>query len=258
MDSWLAGFVHGFFSTSKGRWKAGWKEANLRAGNDAKIWGGLFVTDPNKSFGGRVWELISRFTWQLPQTTGGFYTSHAHNTYGFWGGVESVDYAYGATVVRTRKSGWGAIAQGSFIVGDNRLRADASTSLFQHEYGHYIQSQRFGLFYYSEVGIPSLISASGRRTHNRHLVEQDANIRAFKYFSKHIEDFNWVDENGHQRTEWIHQRNPIIGYDWTMATNSPGNMEALRNSRLRLAWYDYLLLPTGIILPGLINALILR
>ncbi|MFN3554947.1 MAG: RHS repeat-associated core domain-containing protein [Bacteroidales bacterium] len=98
LDSWLTGFVHGFFSTSKGRWKAGWKEANLRAGNDAKIWGGLFVTDPNKSDDERVCEPISRFTWQLPQTTGGFYTSHAHNTYGFRGGVESVDYAYRATV----------------------------------------------------------------------------------------------------------------------------------------------------------------
>ena len=45
IDSWLAGFVCKFIQT--GSVKQSWKEANKRAGNDAKIWGGLFVTDPN-------------------------------------------------------------------------------------------------------------------------------------------------------------------------------------------------------------------
>ncbi|RYU93033.1 hypothetical protein EWM59_24090 [Emticicia agri] len=34
--------------------------------NSAKIWGGLFASDRNKSFFGRAFEIYSRFTWQLP------------------------------------------------------------------------------------------------------------------------------------------------------------------------------------------------
>lgn len=137
VDSWLIGLFSG-----------GWKEANRRTGNDIKIWGGLFVTDSNKSFGGQIWEFISRFAWQLPQTLGGFFTSHSYNTFGLQGGVQSVNYKYGATVLRTRNDGWGGVTQGSYIVGDNSIRADANNPLFQHEYGHYIQSQQMGWGYW--------------------------------------------------------------------------------------------------------------
>jgi len=245
IDSWLIGLFSG-----------GWKEANKRAGNDIKIWGGLFTSDSNKGFFGRVWETISRFTWQLPQTIGGWGTAQAYNTLGLKGGVESVKYKYGATVVSTRKN-WTAVTQGSFIVGGNRLKAEADNPLFQHEYGHYIQSQTSGWFYYSKYGIPSILS---KRPHDLNPVEQDANVRGFKYFSTNINDFNWSDESG-QHSLWDYNYNPILNYDWSAPYDDTFNQLALQNGRLKLAWWDYLMFPcnitiAGMIFPGLWNTLI--
>jgi hypothetical protein len=183
IDSWLVGFVDGFFSSGSNRFGNAWNEANHRAGNDAKIWGGLFATDPNKSFGGKVWEIASRFTWQLPQTLGGLASAHTANT--VLGNVNWVKYKYGATVVQTEGS-WGGVTQGSYILGDESIEADANNSLFQHEYGHYIQSQSMGWAYYPRVGIPSMRS---KGVHDFHSVEQDANRRAFLYFNKNIDGF---------------------------------------------------------------------
>ena len=60
--------------------------------------------------------------------------------------------------------------------------------MFQHEYGHYLQSQEMGLAYLAKVGIPSIRSAivSGPGEHKYQSFEQDANLRAFKYFNKGI------------------------------------------------------------------------
>jgi len=203
IDSWLIGLFSG-----------GWEEANKRAANDIKIWGGLFVSDSNKSLGGRVWEIFSRLTWQLPQTLGGLLTAHSYNTFGIKEGVESVDYKFGATVVRTRDGGWGGVTQGSFIVGDNSIRADANNPLFQHEYGHYLQSQKFGWFYYNKIGIPSILSMG---KHNLHPAEQDANVRAYNYFTNRYKDDSSYD------FKWDYRINPIID----------------PNYQIRLSWWDY-------------------
>jgi len=248
IDSWIIGLFSG-----------GWKEANKRAGNDIKIWGGLFTSDPNKSFGGRFWETISRFTWQLPQTLGGFITSHSYNTFGLQGGVESVDYKYGATVLRTRNDGWGGVTQGSFIVGDNSIEADENNALFQHEYGHYIQSQSMGWAYYPRVGIPSIRS---KGDHDFHAVEQDANRRAFLYFNKNIEGFqddaSLRDDNG-----WDFWSNPlnINGTNTRLQYvdySDPNQVNSLDVLRIRAKWYDHaswLLLPVGgPVWVGLINS----
>ena len=95
IDSWILGFIHGFFSTGNNRWEAAWNTANRIASNDLKLWGGLFITDPNKSFFGQVWEIVSRFTWQAPQTLAGFTLSQFANAsewIGFTnGGIQSID-----------------------------------------------------------------------------------------------------------------------------------------------------------------------
>ena len=231
VDSWIVGFVSKFFQT--GSLKQSWQEANKRAGNDAKLWGGLLVTDENKSFWGRAGEFVSRFTWQLPQTLLGWIVAESCNTLGFGGGgVESVDYKYGATVTRTNNSGWGAVTLGSYITGSNSIRADENNSLFQHEYGHYIQSQATGIFYLTRYGIPSGLNCLGKKEHDYHPVEQDANIRAYKYFNKHIEGFNG----------WKQNRNPINGYDWSQSYTNENNQMALKLGLLRPAWYDYFLI----------------
>jgi len=237
--------------TSKSARQNAWRDFDPTASwsNTNKAWKidmGLFKTDPNKNFGGRVWELISRFTWQAPQTALGYTGTGIHNLFG---GVRSVDYYGGATVVESYSENWGAITLGSYINGSRGITADPNNRLFQHEYGHYIQSQTSGWFYLSKYGIPSALSKRGT-DHSLHPAEQDANVRAFKYFNKHIDGY----------TGWNHNPlwgNPINGYDPSLPYNHVSNQEALRSGRLKLEWFDYLLGPQ-IIIPGLLNALILN
>ena len=66
----------------------------------------------------------------------------------------------GATVVRHYKDNWGAFTLGSYINGDNSIRANPNNESFQHEYGHYLQSQEAGWAYLPKYAIPSLINAS--------------------------------------------------------------------------------------------------
>jgi len=97
------------------------------------------------------------------------------------------------------KSGWGGIAQGTYINGDNSIDADANNPLFQHEHGHYLQSQSMGLAYYSRIAIPSVRS---KGDHDFHPVEQDANRRAFLYFNKKVGGFR-MSEKGLMQEKWI-------------------------------------------------------
>ena len=251
IDSFIIGLLSGGFEKGKQMGR-----------NDFRIWKGLFVTDETKSIIGRAWELVSRFTWQLPQTIGGFLTAHSFNTFGLNGGVESVNYAYGATVVQTgKKGGWG-ITQGNFIVGANEIAADPNNSLFQHEYGHYLQSQEMGLGYYSRVGIPSILSRSAER-HRFHPVEQDANRRAFQYFSKHIEGFyeNSLDPLSNLGWHLDYYDNPIIVNGVSLSLTSYASSDdvwALFDSMtIRASVFDILgwcIPPAGTLLTGLMNA----
>lgn len=237
IDSFLVGLFGG-----------GWKRAVAMAKNDIKIWGGLFVTDPNKSFWGRVGELASRFTWQLPQTIGGFITAHVFNTCRLFKGVDSVEYLYGSTVVNTNgdgvELGFCAVTQGSYIVGDDELEADSTNALFQHEYGHYIQSQTYGLLYYGKFGIPSLFSKNTPASHHsNNPVEQDANIRTLKYYHK-----NGLD------SLWDESKNQINGYNHSDGYNDPNNQAALKNL-IKLNWYDFI---DPIIVCGIVNTCVLN
>ncbi len=103
--------------------------------------------------------------------------------------MKSVSYYDGATAIEHYTNKWGAFTLGSFINGEEGLQADPNNSLFQHEYGHYLQSQSVGPFYLQRYGIPSFIDAMGDSNHDLHATEQDANIRAFKYFMEHVPDF---------------------------------------------------------------------
>ncbi len=209
--------------------------------NAYKITAGLFKGD--------ILQIISRFTWELPQTILGYGASMTSN---YLGNVRSVSYYGGATVTETYADNWGAITLGSFIIGSRGITADPDNPLFQHEYGHYLQSQASGWFYLSKYGIPSALSKRGV-DHSLHPAEQDANARALRYFNKHISGYNG----------WNHFSNPIVGYNRNLPFNDSVNQAALDNARLRLSWYDYLMSPlnatiVGIPIPGLINALILN
>ena len=262
-DSWLVGFFKGLFQKGGG-WKTAWKTANRMAKNDIKIWGGLFNADKNRNFGGKMVEIISRFTWQLPQTIVGFLFSQTSN---IACQVDNVEYKHGATVLSGNFWGsGGAVTLGSYINGSRSLSADSNNSLFQHEYGHYLQSLKMGPAYLSRVGIPSLRGAMKYDDgyHDFQPYEQDANRRAFIYFNENVpgfykspEDFREYGNNGQG---WNFYSNPLDVYHsaqrdyWGYYDYYNSNDMALINGlSLKAKWYDYLD-PLGILFAGWINS----
>ncbi len=160
--------------------------------NAALIAGGMFIADRNKSQTGQVWELISRFTWQNPQTTLGTFVAHVFNGIGY---VNNVDIDMGVTVLDTEFDG-GAFTMGHVISGPPGFRADWRDHLFVHEYGHYMQSQRLGSAYIPFVALPSLTDfyvhdewdllggADGQDRHETRAYEASASRLAARYFDR--------------------------------------------------------------------------
>lgn len=195
-------------------------------------------------FQGNIGQTISRLTWELPQTSLGYASSGFSN---WFGDVENVNYYDGATVVTHKSGNWGAFTLSSYINGDNSISADPTNRLFQHEYGHYLQSQKFGLFYLQKFAIPSMLDTFGNKDHRLHFAEQDANSRAFTYFNEHIENYNGWNHN-------IENGNTIVGYNWSKPYNDSSNQLALSNNLMHLKWYDFVLLPTTDFLnSGIVN-----
>ena len=153
----------------------------------------------------------------------------ASGLYNLFGGVKSVSFYGGATVSESYASGWGDISLGNYIIGQNGIYADPANPDFQHEYGHYIQSQRSGYAYFPRYGVPSLFS---KPPHDYHPVEQDANIRALNYFSKHVSGFNSVDAYGNYNGMWDLGYSPILGLKPTDTT--------VLDKRLKWSFWDLL------------------
>ncbi|MCD8035169.1 MAG: RHS repeat-associated core domain-containing protein [Alistipes sp.] len=220
IDSFVFGFFRGLFK-GENPFKSGAQAAK----NDIRIWGGLF----QGSFG----DVISRLTWQLPQTLAGFTTAQVNNL--FWT-VESVNYYDGATVLKNRTEGWGAFTLSSYIIGSNSIEADPDNALFQHEYGHYLQSKASGPMYLFKYAIPSVWSAAKSEksgwNHDYFAVEQDANARALKHWEKKFPGFT-------DNKRWDSKNNPIIGFNFEMPYNNIENQNALKNSKIQaFQWGD--------------------
>ncbi len=241
----LLGFFKGLFNGDNPL-KRGWHEAV----NGVKIDAGLFAADTKQS--GWGWQLFSRFTWQLPQTVLGWGFADIDNNFGK---VTNVDYYAGATVLTGGHNGllWGhggqAMTLGNYIMGDKDIATDPNNSLFQHEYGHYLQSQAVGWAYLPGYALPSLLGDNNDYGHDYNPIEQDANARAIKYFYK---------RTGGNFT-WIFNRNPI-GYPGTsrsMADYNTSDFQSLLKSlRVSPTWYDYAgwLTGNGIILSEMIHS----
>ena len=219
IDDWVIGFFKGAFNG-----KNVWKSANRHATNSLKIWAGLFTLDSNKNFWQKSWEWLSRSTWQLPQTELGFHYAHFSNMIG---NVTNVRHLYGATVVR-QKSDWlmgngAAVTIGSYITGGDKIALDAHNTLFQHEYGHYLQSQAMGPLYLITVGKPSLWNSAFGSKHDFQSYERNANYRAFKYFNKNLKDFSSLD--------WDFYQNPLTRsrYDF-VEYNNPDDLQRVEDS----------------------------
>ena len=236
----------------------GLKNGGNAVWNGMKIIGGLFTSDKNRTGGGQFWEVLSRHTWQSPQTAVGLIYSLFAN---MCGQIDNVSYKAGATVMSGNFWGTGeAVTLGSYIHGTSRLQPSFDNSLFQHEYGHYLQSQASGPFYFQRYGIPSAFSGGAFKYgyHNYHPVEQDANARALKHFSDKVSGFNSVDEFGNQQSQWNFYSNEIIGYNSSLPFDNSQNQLALKYARLQPAWHDWVLGPNIIISGPLINTFILN
>ena len=181
IDDFIFGFWKGVFK-GKNPLKMGWKSIR----NSFNIWNGLYSLDTNKGWG-MIGEFLSRFTWQLPQTIGGFFYGHALN---MAGRVKDVESKYGVTVIQTYTMK-NAVTIGNFIVGQPDLEPDPNNSTFQHEYGHYIQSQKLGPLYLLMVGIPSAINVKWGKDHEYQPYEIGANWHAYRYFSSLGINFKW-------------------------------------------------------------------
>jgi hypothetical protein len=209
VDDAVVGFFKGLFGKrgSDGKFSEGgtsrignaFRRAGRDATNSAKIWGGLFASDKEKSFGGRVLEVVSRFTWQLPQTIGGLLYNQGASMFG---NVSGVEYFHGATAVKGAGIGGGAVTLGSYIsLSHTTLDKEANVGIgpgsytFMHEYGHYLQSQRNGVSYLFKYGLPSIFGA--------HWTEWDANQRAANYFNKLSPTTPW-NPNYYLPSTWQH------------------------------------------------------
>lgn len=164
--------------------------------------------------------MVSRFTWQGFQTELGFLAAHGFNTFG---AVEKVESRYGVTVLTTKNMpGTSAFTLGNYIVGNRHTEADPNNSTFQHEYGHYLQSQSMGPFYVPFVAVPSFTSAVIAKdgNHRYSSYERDANYRAFMYFNKYVEGFyestmNQNKYNGDKSKGWHFVDNPLLPYEYS-------------------------------------------
>jgi len=151
------------------------------------------------------------------------------------GKVESVTRYGGATVIETNY-GWkkgSGVTLGNFILGEKGIKADPNNSLFQHEYGHYLQYKELGSKQYiRKVGLPSLFAPA--KGHAFQSFEQDANRRAFLYFNEHEPDFyqkemeyianlGHFNPNEHEFRGWNFSKNPLDIYNNRGILDSSGD-----------------------------------
>ena len=164
----------------------------------AMVCRGLFLTDHKRSALGRVWQLFSRFTWELPQTLVGWSYTLVR---AIIGQVDRVDTLGGITfATKFVASGCMGVSLGTFVdLWDGHWLVDGegglvvSNQLCMHEFGHTSDSQRFGWFYLPIIGLPSLFSALGRGDHNKFWTEIRANRFAKKYFAKRY-GIDWKEQ----------------------------------------------------------------
>ena len=200
----IFGFFKGLFK-GKNPFKTAWKAVK----NEARMYAGLFIADKNKNFWGKLGQIVSRWTWELPQTIFGLAYSKGRN----WAGkVDAVQHYRGATYVINEYGGKkDGITFGSYInmndwydkpVNENGDFDPMQDGIYMHEYGHYLQSQLFGPLYLFSHGIPSFVDAmksepikgTSYKTHDFYWTEIDANKRAKKYFEENEGLERWPEE----------------------------------------------------------------
>lgn len=144
----------------------------------------FIATDSNKTFFGKVLQILGHFTWELPQQVLGLLTGEFTNLFG---GIESVyRYTNGAMVLSNR---WMSKGEGFTLGNIITVGKESSISDIQHEFGHYIQSRIFGPLWTPAFGIPSIINAwlspgypTLQEYENSFYTEKNAGILGRKYW----------------------------------------------------------------------------
>lgn len=156
----------------------------------AQINQGLFRTDSKRAVLGRLWQLFSRFTWELPQTFVGWFYSVGR---ALVGQIDRVDTFGGITFVTKKNYKYGmGVSLGTYVdlwasswMQGEEERYILGNQICMHEFGHTADSQRFGWLYLPVIGLPSLLSAFGKGNHNVFWTETRANRHAKRYFGKY-------------------------------------------------------------------------
>lgn len=114
-------------------------------------------------------------------------------------------------------------------MGERGITNNPNDMLFQHEYGHVLQSRTSGFMYLPKYGIPSLFSTG---KHSLYWTETDANARALQFFM--VNDSNFKIEN------WAfgENDNPIPGYDPKKSFFDTDNQKALDSNISKLSSFE--------------------
>lgn len=132
-------------------------------------------------FKGGFWNVVSRLTWQLPQTLLGYTLNQTLNNIYL---INDVNYFDGAVVIDS-KIKTGGLTLSNYILGPPGFKPDFRDHLFVHEYGHYLQSRKLGPAYLFVVAKPSLLSATfDGKNHDYRWYETHASKLAANYFDK--------------------------------------------------------------------------
>ncbi|MFQ3576990.1 MAG: RHS repeat-associated core domain-containing protein [Cytophagales bacterium] len=174
-----------------------------------RITEGLIKTDASRSWDKRAGQLLTRFTWEAPQTLLGNIYSHSRVLVNK---ADRVDHYGGVTFVTNENSASrSGVSIGNYInmniwdeVGDNFEERVTSDPLYMHEYGHTFDSQIFGPTYLYVIGIPSLTSAATSRPmnnqpnnthHDFRWYEMRANRHAARYFRNKGRGVDWESDH---------------------------------------------------------------
>ncbi len=216
-DFFSTGFSGGFDITNWNVMCSSWVKfdptAEWSKTNKAfKIDLGWFAFDKKLNLAQKLWQIGSRFTpWEYAQTVLGNTQAHFYN---LSNRVKSVNYFHGATVldVSDNVTKTGQNLGGSYIMVQNYIgisyNKDGYLNYFSkvliHEYGHYLQSRKFGLIGYTIGAINSGFHPHERKD-NKAWFERDASNRGYNYFKRYysMKGYNWL---------WDDQNIEYLGY----------------------------------------------
>ena len=223
-------FKGGLDITSPGAMKDAWKDFDPSASwsktnKSFQMSVNVYRADPNLGFWDQANEILKRLV--NPLTYVGDIVNQTHN---LCGGVKSVDFYGGATLVESYASDFGAFTIGNFINAQRGTEAIPTDELFQHEFGHYLFNRTIDPVSGIVCSLISLGSAKFNKDgHKECFAEIDANRLAFEYFFENVDGFGYINEKGERISNeyigkdgkvyrnWHWQHNPLNAYQ-----DSPG------------------------------------